>query len=222
MLGHYAGEKSVFAILGLVITGIIVPFSGMMTMILFDGNYREFFFRLGKIPGSLLIFFIMALIGPFAGIPRCITLSYSTLSFSGLSLPLWLFSLIACGVIFLTTFRKNYIVAILGNILTPLLLVSLAIIIVQGLLSPQEPTLTDHAHLSMFIHGLKEGYNTLDLPAAFFFSMVVLTKIKTQQNSFQSYTTKKRAFATLKACAIGATLLACCSFSQFGISRSRT
>ncbi len=207
MLGNHAGDKSIVAVLGLVITGIIVPFSGLLAMILFQGDYKQFFGRLGKIPGAILILLIMALIGPFAGIPRCITLSHSTLAFSGLTTPLWLFSLIACGIVFLMSFRKSCIVSILGNILTPLLLVSLVIIIVQGLFAASDPISVEHTNLDVFLTGLKEGYNTLDLPAAFFFSMVILAKIREQRENFDDSSSRHQALTTLKSSVIGASLL---------------
>lgn len=207
-LGYTAGDKTLFAISGLVITAIIVPFSGLIAMILFNGDYKAFFHRIGKVPGTLLILLTMALIGPFAGIPRCITLSHSTLSYSGFESPLWLFSLFACFIIFLTTVRKGSIVAILGTVLTPLLIISLAIIIIQGLIaSPNDPVMVDQASLSVFINGLKEGYNTLDLPAAFFFSTVVLARIKSLQGNSTGVSTKKQAFSALKSSIIGAGLL---------------
>ncbi len=208
MLGNSAGDKNFFAISGLVITGIIVPFSGLIAMILFNGDYRAFFYRIGKIPGGLLILLTMALIGPFAGIPRCITLSHSTLTFSGFNSPLWLFSLIACLIIFLTTMKKSSIVAILGTVLTPLLILSLAIIIIQGIIaSPSTPIAINEGELSVFLRGLKEGYNTLDLPAAFFFSTVVLARIKSVQGDFSKTSIKQQAFSALKSSLVGAGLL---------------
>ena len=131
-LGQIAQDSNFFAILGLLISAVCVPFLGLISMTLFDGNYQNFFERIGKVPGFLVMLCILGLIGPFGAIPRCIALSYSTLElyFPGMSLPL--FSIASCLIIFAFTAKKNSI-GILGYVLTPLLLFSLLFIIVKGL-----------------------------------------------------------------------------------------
>src|SRR5207244_9133816 len=79
-LGRSAGGLTAFGMIGFFITAIFLPLAGLIGMILFDGNYKAFFFRLGKIPGSILIFISMLIIGPAVVIPRCITLSYTIIS----------------------------------------------------------------------------------------------------------------------------------------------
>jgi branched-chain amino acid:cation transporter, LIVCS family len=68
--------------------------------------------------------------------------------------------------------------AVLGWILTPLLLVSLTIIVVIGLIMAPEATSINSSNLKMFLHGLNEGYNTMDLLAAFFFSSTIINILK--------------------------------------------
>lgn len=178
-VGQYAGDKNIFAISGLILTAAIMPIAGVIAMILFDGNYRQFFGRLGRIPGFLLALTIISLLGPLGSTPRCIALSYVTLksSFPGISLPL--FSALSCGIIFLFTIKKKHILSLLGWILTPLLLTSLIAIIIIGLATSQEAPGVDGSNLSMFFHGLNEGYNTMDLLAAFFFSSTIINILKT-------------------------------------------
>ena len=69
-LGRTAGHMNFYAIAGLLITAVGVPFTGLLTMFLFEGNYTKFFERIGKVPGFVLAAFIMALIGPFYAMPR--------------------------------------------------------------------------------------------------------------------------------------------------------
>jgi LIVCS family branched-chain amino acid:cation transporter len=177
-VGQYAGDKNFFAMSGLILTAAIMPIAGVIAMILFDGNYRQFFGRLGKTPGFILALITISLLGPLGSTPRCIALSYTTLktSFPGLSSVL--FSAISCGIIFLFTVRKNQILNLLGWVLTPLLLTSLITIIVIGLTSTHEMQNSDQSNANMFMHGLKEGYNTMDLLAAFFFSSTILNILR--------------------------------------------
>lgn len=173
-VGQYAGDKNLFAMFGLILTAAVMPIVGVIAMILFDGNYRAFFGRLGRIPGFLLALTIISLLGPLGSTPRCIALAYTTLKSSFLDMPLPLFSAISCGIIFLFTVRKRYILTLLGWCLTPFLLMALILIIFIGLLIAPEAPSVDSSSLQMFLHGLNEGYNTMDLLAAFFFSSTII------------------------------------------------
>lgn len=206
-LGQYAQDNNIYAILGLLFTAVGVPFAGLIAMTLFQGNYQHFFARMGNGPGIIITAIIMALIGPFGAIPRCIALSYSTVSsfISDVSLPI--FSIISCLLIFAFTIRRNNIVDVLGYILTPFLLVSLGIIIVKGLIySPSAPTSPIPA-FKVFMEGLKQGYQTMDLLGAFFFSSVVLVCLRKELPAEQMNNTPLLLRLTLNASYIGAGLL---------------
>src|ERR1700722_11983722 len=71
-LGQFAGDKNLYAILGLILTAALIPAAGVFAMILFEGNYKNFFGRLGKVPGFLLAFTTISLLGPLGSTPRCI------------------------------------------------------------------------------------------------------------------------------------------------------
>lgn len=205
-IGQYAGDQNLFAMLGLILTAAIMPIAGVIAMILFDGNYRQFFGRLGKIPGFLLALTTISLLGPLGSTPRCIALSYSTLNSTFLDISPMLFSAIACTVIFLFTFKKNHMLTLLGWVLTPILLCSLVLIIIVGLMTAPEAPTVEKSSLSMFLHGLSEGYNTMDLLAAFFFSSTIInilrSRIKTGQEHSNEYL--RTAF---QASIVGACLL---------------
>lgn len=208
-LGQHAQSQNFFAILGLLITAVGVPFLGLLAMTLFDGDYKKFFNRIGKVPGFLISAIILGLIGPFGAIPRCIALSYSTIQVYLPNISLELFSIISCIVIFFLTVRRNRIVDILGYVLTPILLISLAIIVVKGMLMAPSMPMAEHPSLAIFIKGLKEGYQTMDLLAAFFFCSVVLACLKEEEEEPPGPgKTKKLMLQTLKASCIGAGLLA--------------
>lgn len=206
-LGQIAQDKNFFAIIGMLITAVGVPFLGLIAMTLFDGDYKVFFGRLGKIPGFLIVLIILGLIGPFGAIPRCIALSYSTAKtfLPNISLPV--FSIISCIVIWLFTFKRNTIIDTLGYFLTPLLLGSLAIIIVKGFINPPETPVAEHENFAIFLKGLKDGYQTMDLLGAFFFSSVIIVGLKNALKSSEK-THRQLIITTLKASAIGAFLLA--------------
>lgn len=179
-VGQYAGDKNFFAMLGLIITAAFMPIAGVIAMILFDGNKRDFFGRLGRGPGFLLALLIISLLGPLGSTPRCVNLAYVTLKNAFLIMNPIAFNAIACFTIFIFALKKNRMIRYLGLVLTPLLLAGLGMIIVLGLLSPSEMPNVSYSNLDMFFHGLKEGYNTMDLLAAFFFSSTILAVLKSR------------------------------------------
>lgn len=206
-LGQYAQSNNIYAIIGLLITAVGVPFAGLIAMTLFHGNYRHFFSRMGNGPGYLITIIIMALIGPFGALPRCIALSYSTAStyMPGISLPV--FSAFSCLLILLLTIKRSSIVDILGYVLTPFLLGALAIIILKGFyFSPAAPISPD-SPATVFLEGLKQGYQTMDLLGAFFFSSVVLVCLKKGLPTHEMSNMSLLLKLTLRASLIGALLL---------------
>ncbi|MBS3905349.1 MAG: branched-chain amino acid transport system II carrier protein [Simkania sp.] len=208
-IGLYAKDMNIWALLGLLITAVIMPFIGVIAMSLYKGDTKDFFSRAGKIPGFFISLFILALIGPFGAIPRCLTLSHSTLNMLLPNLSLWLFLLCICGFIFFCTVKKNRLMQILGYVFAPALIGLIAVIIVKGLWSAPPVGHSDLTVGNAFAHGLLEGYNTLDLLPAFFFSSVVVSLLKKNQPEyFEGEGSERRLFKVMvKASAIGALLI---------------
>lgn len=201
-LGQFTQDKNFYAVLGMIVTAVIVPLIGLLAMLLYEGNYESFFRRIGKIPGFIVTVLILALIGPLGGIPRCITISYSTLSTFGLEevrgINLVTFSLFSCAIIFLFTFRPNKILALLGYVLTPILLLSLAIIAIKGSFSMPDTLTSMHTKWETFSKGFVGGYNTMDLLAAFFFSSVVLICLRKEKKPQDSLQPTESEYPVLK------------------------
>lgn len=206
-IGQYAQDNNIYAILGLLITAVGVPFAGLVAMTLFEGDYRSFFARMGVWPGFIICAIIMGLIGPFGAIPRCVALSYSTASSYMPGISLSLFSALSCLIIFALTIRRNNIIDILGYFLTPFLLLALAIIIVKGLFFSAEAPTSPHEPGAVFLEGLRQGYQTMDLLGAFFFSSVVILCLKEDLPPQQMSNSSLIMKLTLRASAIGAFLL---------------
>ncbi|MDE3045485.1 MAG: branched-chain amino acid transport system II carrier protein [Verrucomicrobiota bacterium] len=167
--GHY-----LLASIGILLTGVVVPFLGILGLLLFNGDSNAFFARMGRPATFWFPLFALSLMGPFGVLARCITVAHGAFRLLTPDLPLWIFSLIACVAIFFLTIRKNRIVPLLGSLLTPLLLASLAAIAIVSLTSHSLPTIVDGQSWASFKHGIFQGYQTMDLLAAFFFSVFVI------------------------------------------------
>src|SRR5689334_1839885 len=68
-IGQFAKDMNIWALLGFLITAVVIPFIGVIAISLFKGDYRSFFERVGKVPGFFITLFILGMIGPFGAIP---------------------------------------------------------------------------------------------------------------------------------------------------------
>lgn len=208
-LGDQAGEHYLYAMAGLLITAVGVPFLGLVAMTLYHGDYRAFFGQLGRWPGFIVTAIILGLLGPFGVIPRCLVVSFSTLKLILPDLTALPFYLATCLLILVLSLSKKSMVNILGYILTPAMIGLLAWVIVAGIWQAPEVPTSNLSPQPQFWLGLKEGYQTMDLLAAFFFSSLIISTIRQQlteeQRQGSHWPVVKEA---LKASIIGASLLA--------------
>jgi LIVCS family branched-chain amino acid:cation transporter len=65
--------------------------------------------------------------------------------------------------------------------------------------------ISDQSNANMFMHGLKEGYNTMDLLAAFFFSSTILNILRMPKR--EESTSRNYINIALQASVVGAFLL---------------
>ncbi|MBS0622157.1 MAG: branched-chain amino acid transport system II carrier protein [Verrucomicrobia bacterium] len=173
LLGQAAGSHNFYALLGLVMTGVLFPLIGLLAIMLFAGNNKVFFGKIGAL-GALLYLIIQFVMGPIGSIPRLINVSYGTLAPYFPSLSLIVFSLIAAFIAFLLVLRPSRLLSLLGSLFTPILLLSLGSIIVLGLIHPPSMAAAEGTGLGTFLKGSLVGYGTLDLLAAFLFGRFVL------------------------------------------------
>lgn len=207
IVGQTAQGSVLYALIGLFVTAILIPFAGLIAMTLFQGDYESFFSRMGKFPGQVLIWLILGLIGPFGGIPRCMSLTYATFNVYMPDLKLTHFSCLFALALFFATVRKRRIVDLLGYLFTPILLIFLFVIVFKGITNSGFNLRSMPMNgLDALSYGLKEGYNTMDLLAAFFFASIVFQRFKQKKEGVASDAETVLEF--VKASIVGAVLLA--------------
>lgn len=202
LMGSQTLSQCGYATLGLLLTGVLVPFLGLLAIVLYNGDRVAFFSHLGKKPGLWIAFFILAVLAPLGSMPRCITVAYGGTQqlFPGCSL--FVFSLLFSIVTAMTIWRHDRVVNIIGKFLTPALLASIFTIITVGLI--RGDAILESAVTSGFAlkTGLLQGYQTQDLCAAFFFAAATIEFLR------KSSTGPRDLFkASLGASLIGAGLL---------------
>lgn len=216
VVGMNSGCKSWIGMSAFLVTAVALPLLGLLTMLLFDGNYHEFFDRMGTRIGKLFILASMLIIGPGLVIPRIVTLSHVMMTpfipwtfladvtpYSSL-----VFALIFLGVTFLCTYKESKIVTLLGNVISPLLLISLTIIIGKGLLSSSYCVSSSQTIGQVIINNLILGYGTLDLLGAIFFSSMILGLIKPLLNNQAQKGHTQRLRVGLLSGVLGTSILA--------------
>lgn len=206
-LGRDTGTEVLYAVLGFIATGVLVPLLGLVSAALFGGDYRKFLGMAGRWPGALIAFFSMILVGPFGATPRCITLAHGATRWHIPGLDLFTFSIIAAVLIYIASIKRNIIVNLMGRIFGPIKLVLLFTIIFLGLVGVGMPLPSTLGHSMAFMRGFADGYQTLDLIATIFFSSLIITAIKAGHSGTQALTPRQIAGYGLKAGVIGGSLL---------------
>lgn len=178
-LGANAEGHIFYIMAAFFISGIGLPFLGLFATSLYQGDYWIFFNRLGKIPAFILISFLILTIGPLFAVPRTELITYHTIQ---AFLPAYLdnnyfFSAIYCSIIFILIHYNTSIVDIIGRFLSPIKLCIFFVLIIAGLSGTHDIVSKDNTIWSSISLGLLEGYNTMDLLAAFFFCTLVCNDI---------------------------------------------
>ncbi len=187
-MGQTAGENVWWALLGFCITGVGLPVLGVMAMG-YSGcrSLQELANRVHPWYGLFYTVLSYLAIGPCFAVPRTGTVSFEiavrpflTEGSAGMALPIFL------AVFFVITFwfaaTPSKLVDRVGKVLTPALVLTLALFILQSFLTPMgEPMPAGKAYATPAIatvQGILDGYNTLDAIASLVFAMLVISAVK--------------------------------------------
>ena len=206
-IGNAVQGQYIWAMVGLLLTGVFVPFLGLKAIVLFDGSYEKFFARLGKYAPLILPLLMLSIMGPFGVIPRCITVAHGSFLLLFPETSLLSFSIVMSIVIFFMTHNESQVVSLLGIILTPVLLLSLIAIVFFGIKDGSVQHLGEWSPSDSFSEGFLKGYQTMDLLASFFFASVVIHHMKNKLKAYHM-PVKKEEKLSLFAMILGAGLLA--------------
>lgn len=185
-IGIQVGDHVWITILAFGLTGILLPFLGILSVVNAGDKFEDLGAKIHPLLSPVLGTIIMFCIGPLIAIPRTAATTYEVgvlPSFPDAG-PLWT-SLIFFIVTWFLTIRPSRVVDIIGNILTPLLLVLLILLILAGVLFPidnfQQSAMSG---AESFRLGFIEGYQTLDVLASVIFAGIIITaaKVKGYEN----------------------------------------
>lgn len=184
LLGLESGSHFGLAITGFLITGVLLPVMAIIAVALSENGLVSIGNRVNKVFGLVFAIIIYMSIGAFYGIPRASNVAYE-LGFRQVFpmdnwLMLLLFSLLFFGVTYFISFNPKKIVDRIGQVLTPILLLVLAMLFIQAFIKfenlPSSPS--GNYITSPLVTGFLEGYFTMDAVAALAFGIVVINGLK--------------------------------------------
>lgn len=177
-IGAESGGFWLLGFFGLFLTGIILPFLGVFVIKLHNGSYDKFFSEAGTVARVILPLFTLSLLGSFGVVPRCITVAHGGIEYIFPKLSLVFFSFVFCVACFAICLKDKRMIEILGKWLTPLKLLCLVILIILGITyaTPLKVQVLDPT--KSFMNGFYQGYETMDLFAAFFFSSIIFIHLQ--------------------------------------------
>ncbi|SFL59243.1 branched-chain amino acid:cation transporter, LIVCS family [Gracilibacillus orientalis] len=211
-LGQAAGENLFLANLGFIITGVGLPVLAVLALgISGKSNLQSLASQIHPLYGLIFTVALYLTIGPLFALPRTNTVAYEMgimpfLEDKSSNWSLLIFTIIFFGLSLYFSLQSKKLVDIIGKILTPLLLIVIALLILAAFFNPigtiQEPTQAYMAN--SFFKGFQEGYLTMDVLAAFVFGIIIINTMKDQG----SISKKELLVSTMKAALIAALLLA--------------
>lgn len=179
-IGIQIGTHVWLTILAFGLTGILLPFLGILSVVRAGNRFEDLGAKIHPLLAPVLGSVIMLCIGPLIAIPRTAATTHEVgvlPAFPGLHAT-WT-SVLFFAVTWLLTIRPSRVIDIIGNILTPLLLVLLITLILIGVFAPLDSYST--AGLTSgesFTLGFVEGYQTLDVLASVIFAGIIITAAK--------------------------------------------
>ena len=210
-MGQEAGANVWPAIIGFLITGIGLPFLGIIAIgISGENGLFDLASRVHKGYGYFFTVALYLVIGPFFAMPRLAATSFEIgltpfVAESQKTLFLAIFSILFFALSWWLSRNPSKLLDYVGKFLNPLFLVLLAILIVMSFVKPManihDITVLGNYRNHAFFTGFQNGYNTLDVLASLAFGIIVVNTLKnkgvTKKSTITADTFKSGAVSVL-------------------------
>lgn len=203
-MGQSSGDNTIWATLGFLLTGVGLPILGVAAIGYSGGDMQDLASRVCK---KYAIFFSVVLyitIGPAFAIPRTATTSFEIaiapfFEPAMKDMALYGFAAIFFLLSWWLSISPSKLVDRIGKVITPALLLFLAVLFVAATLSPmghwQAASAAYQDPLKALTQGFLDGYNTMDALASFVFGIIVVNAVR----QFGVEDNKTVALLTLRA-----------------------
>ena len=176
-LGHLAGSRWILSLIGFLLTGVLMPVLGVISMGMCEGDISKFTRNINDIFSTFFIIFVMLIIGPLFAIPRTAATTFEiAIQPLGLGISPVANSFIFFAITLFFVLTPNSVVDRVGKFLTPALILILGLLIVKAFFTPiGVPSKTDVENI--FLRGFKEGYQTMDALGSMILATIVISSI---------------------------------------------
>ena len=183
-LGQNAGSLTIPAMVGFLITAVVLPVLGVVVVAKFDG-LNTLAGNVGKKFSLVFTVLIYLSIGPGLGIPRAASVPFEMAVApylpDGTNLTVWMvgYSLVFFAVALWLCLNPKKLVARIGTFLTPSLLILLCFLFLTFLFRGETSIASAQAAYTAapFLQGFSDGYQTMDTIAALNFGLVIATTL---------------------------------------------
>ena len=178
-LGIITGPEWLTAFGGFTFADAGLALLAVMATAKYDGDVIALFRRAGGKLAIVLGCADILCIGPFLAIPRTGATTYEMgiMPLLGNTIPIAVFAAIFFIITYVLTIKPSKVVDIVGRVLTPALLIALAVIIVKGVVSPLGPVVDEPMIEGVVAEGIAQGYQTMDAFAAIALASVLIVSL---------------------------------------------
>lgn len=185
-LGQAAGTSTPLAMLGFLTTGVGLPLLGITAIALQGGRYLELInSRMYPWFATALLVVLYLCIGPVFAVPRTGAVSFEIgirpfLQEDSLTAGQAVYTALFFGASYYLSLNPNKLIDRVGKMLTPVLLIVLAVLFVKAFLSPLGTILpaTGNYIDAPFTQGFQDGYQTMDLLASVAIGTLVVNAVR--------------------------------------------
>ncbi|WP_368251585.1 branched-chain amino acid transport system II carrier protein [Enterococcus sp. 2201sp1_2201st1_B8_2201SCRN_220225] len=187
-MGQEAGSNVFMANLGFLVTGIGLPFLGVIAIGVSRSNgLYDLATRIHKTYALIFTVLLYLVIGPFFALPRLATTSFEIglapfLPKENHPLFLALFSLLFFVAAWAFSRKPSKLLVYVGKFLNPVFLVLLGVLLAFAFFKPlgsiSGATVQPAYQQDVFITGFTQGYNTLDALASLAFGIIIINTLK--------------------------------------------
>ena len=178
-LGVTSGQSWLTGFGGFLIADVGLALLAVAAAAKCGGDITKILHRSGNTLAKILGIAIMVCLGPLLAIPRtaATTFEMGIQPILGNSISPLIFSIIFFSIVLVLTIRPSKVIDIIGEILTPALLIALAVLIIKGIVDPigtiSSKTMIDN----VFANGVSQGYQTMDALGAVALSAILIASI---------------------------------------------
>ena len=202
IVAQQAGEHVWLAAFGFLITAVGLPVITIIALSRVEGSIQILSSPLGKIASLILTITCYLTVGPLFATPRTATVSYE-IGFSSYlgtsSSSLLIYSAIYFSVVTLISLYPNKILDTVGYVLSPLKILSLAILGIAAMMIPTgfvPPAINNYVD-SPVSEGFVNGYLTMDTLGALVFGIVIIQAIRSRGVSNPKLITRYAVIASI-------------------------